>query len=84
MLRLINVQTKQAVEREYIGGKIISLSQCVVCDVVDVDKQETLGQLAFTTEGFGNELLHSKGDERTRLTTITGATEKLMREYFGK
>lgn len=57
-----------------------------VCgSVVDVDKQKELCKMYFNAgDGFGAKLLASKGDERTRLTTIEGEFERLLRERYDK
>jgi len=84
MLRLINIQeaTNHVVLPDYIYRV-----DFVTVDVVDVEKQETLGKLSFEYNvllpgEFANRLLRSKGDERTQLTTITGEKEELIRKYF--
>lgn len=84
MLRLINVQktTNHVVLSDYIYQV-----DYVTVDVVDVEKQETLGKLSFEynvlfPDEFASRLLKSKGDERTQLTTITGEKEELIRKYF--
>ena len=57
----------------------------VCAKVVDVDKQKELCKMYFDAgDGFGAKLLASKGDERTRLTTIDGELERLIREHYDK
>lgn len=85
MLRLINIQeidTNQVFPDWYIFRETF-----VTVDVVDVEKQETLGTLHFNYDwrcpnDLAHRLLRSKGEERTRLTTITGETEELIRKHF--
>lgn len=57
----------------------------VCVSVVDVDKQKELCKMYFNAgDGFGAKLLASKGDERTKLTTITGELERILREHYDK
>ena len=58
----------------------------IVCGrVVDVDKMKELCKLRFYADSdFGAVLLASKGEERTRLTTIDGELEQLIRERYDK
>ena len=57
----------------------------VCASVVDVDKQKELCKMRFNSEyGFGAKLLASKGEERTRLTTIDGELEQLIRDRYDK
>ena len=57
----------------------------VCVSVVDVDKQKELCKMYFNAgDGFGAKLLASRGDERTKLTTITGELERILRERYDK
>lgn len=57
----------------------------VCARVVDVNKQKELCKMYFNAgDGFGAKLLASKGDERTRLTTIDDELERLIREHYDK
>lgn len=80
MLRLINIQEINAIQYDLLNEPQ-SVGSIITADVVDVTKQETIGQLIFTKE-LGQKLLESKGEERTKLTTITGYAEQHLRKYF--
>ena len=86
MLRLINVQ-QQYVEGQiinYPSGETVSHRGLIVtCDVADIEKQQTLGTIKFMGE-HAQTLASAKENELTRLTTITGYAEQVLRNYYAQ